>query len=213
MAISIAGLTLGYGDHIVLAGFSLEVRPGEAVALRGPNGAGKSTLLRCVAGLHAPREGTVTVAGSPVDERAVGFRRAVVAMLDDVAWYPSLTVREHVDLVQMLNRPLADSWWDPPDLLELLALDTVADDSPARLSSGQRQRLTLAMAFARPSRVLLLDEPERHLDTAGRQIVIDLLRIYLGRNGAALLATHDPDLAEACRVVEVTASKRARETG
>jgi ABC-2 type transport system ATP-binding protein len=212
LVISIDRLTLGYGDHIVVAGFSLEVRSREAVALRGPNGAGKSTLLRCVAGLHTPREGTVTVVGSPVDERDKGFRRDVVAMLDDVAWYPSLTVREHVDLIQLLNRPEAGSWWDPVELLELLSMDTVAGDSPVRLSSGQRQRLTLAMAFARPSRVLLLDEPERHLDAAGRQTVIDLVRTYLDRDGAALIATHDPDLAEACRIVEVTGPENARES-
>ncbi|MFG1841347.1 ATP-binding cassette domain-containing protein [Micromonospora sp. NPDC049175] len=210
MAISIDRLTLGYGDHLVVADFGLDVRPREAVALRGPNGAGKSTLLRCVAGLHAPRAGTVTVAGLPVDERDAGFRRAVVAMLDDVAWYPSLTVREHVDLVRLLNPADTGAWWDPVELLDLLALTTVADDSPVRLSSGQRQRLTLAMAFARPSRVLLLDEPERHLDAAGRQTVIDLVRAYLDRDGAALIATHDPDLAETCRVVEVTGPEHPR---
>ncbi|MEU7591385.1 ABC transporter ATP-binding protein [Micromonospora sp. NPDC049230] len=210
MVISIDRLTLGYGDHIVVAGFGLDVHPREAVALRGPNGAGKSTLLRCVAGLHAPGAGTVTVAGSPVDERDAGFRRAVVAMLDDVAWYPSLTVGEHVELVRLLNPPDVDTWWDPAELLDLLALDTVADDSPVRLSSGQRQRLTLAMAFARPSRVLLLDEPERHLDAAGRQTVRGLVRAYLDRDGAALIATHDRDLAEACRIVEITGPERPR---
>ncbi|MEU7611406.1 ATP-binding cassette domain-containing protein [Micromonospora sp. NPDC049204] len=58
MVISIDGLTLGYGDHVVVASFGLDVHPREAVALRGPNGAGKSTLLRCVAGLHTPGAGT-----------------------------------------------------------------------------------------------------------------------------------------------------------
>jgi ABC-2 type transport system ATP-binding protein len=206
LAITVDNLTVGYAEHTVISGFSLRVDPREAVALRGPNGTGKSTLLRCVAGLHEPQEGTVTVVGAAVDERQADFRRAVAAMLDDAAWYPSLTVREHIDLVRMVNEPAGGSGYDPADLLDRLALTTVAGESPVRLSSGQRQRLALAMTFARPSRVLLLDEPERHLDAAGRATVVDLIHAYLDRDGAALIATHDPEVAEACRIVDMTGS-------
>jgi ABC-2 type transport system ATP-binding protein len=199
--LDVDGLTAGYGGHTVLAGFSLRLAPGEAVALRGPNGSGKSTLLRCVGGLLAPRAGAVTLAGVPsLDETHVEFRRVVAALLDDAVWYPSLTVGEHVDLIRAVH-PAARR--DTADLLAALELTGVAGESPVRLSAGQRQRLALAMTFARPSRLLLLDEPERHLDADGRRTVVDLLRAYLVQGGAALVATHDPDITAACRVVDV----------
>jgi ABC-type multidrug transport system ATPase subunit len=201
--IAIDRITLAYDDRVVLSDFSLQAGAGHAVALRGRNGAGKSTLLRCVAGLLKPREGTVLVADRIVDETSAHFRRTVAALLDDAAWYPSLTVMEHVGLVRMVNGLSVDAWWDPAELTDRLDLASIADDSPARLSSGQRQRLALAMTFARPSELLLLDEPERHLDAAGRAAVTDLITKYTDRGGAALIATHDPVLAGACHIVDL----------
>lgn len=210
MMLEIDRVELGYGARVVLADFSLRADAGEAVVLRGGNGAGKSTLLRCVAGLHPAAAGTVRVGDRAVDETSPRFRRAVAALLDDGAWYPSLTVREHVELVRRVNPPAARSRVEPDGLIGLLGLAPVADDSPARLSSGQRQRLALAMTFARPSELLLLDEPERHLDAAGRATVAALVGEYVGAGGAALVATHDPILGELGRVVELRGAAEAR---
>jgi ABC-2 type transport system ATP-binding protein len=203
-------LTLGYGSRVVLADFSLRVGAGEAVVVRGGNGAGKSTLLRCVAGLHPAAAGTVWVGDRAADETSPHFRRMVAALLDDGAWYPSLTVGEHVELVRRVNQPVTRPWWEAGELVDLLGLAPVADDPPTRLSSGQRQRLALAMTFARPSGLLLLDEPERHLDAAGRATVAALVGEYVGAGGAALVTTHDPILGELGRVVELRGAAEAR---
>ncbi len=92
---------------------------------------------------------------------------AIVA--DQPTWYPGLTVRELLALVRMTHQPLG-GWCLPADeLIELFGLTARADASPLSLSSGQRQRLSLAAALARPSRLLLLDEPEQSLDAGFRQ--------------------------------------------
>ncbi|MEU7872960.1 ABC transporter ATP-binding protein [Dactylosporangium sp. NPDC049140] len=196
-------LKVGYGDRVVIEELSLTLEAGEAVALRGPNGIGKSTVLRCVAGLLEPTDGTVLVGGEPVDERGAGFRRAVASLLEPPAWYPGLSAREHLTLVRLANAPVGADWFADGELAGRLGVDGFADASPGSLSSGQRQRLALAMVLDRPSRLLLLDEPERHLDQEGRGTVAALLDEYLGRGGAALLASHDPTVTAGCEVIEL----------
>jgi len=203
IALEIDHIELGYGARVVLADFSLRLDGGAAVVLRGSNGSGKSTLLRCVAGLHPAAAGTVRIGGRAVDETSPHFRRRVAALLDDGAWYPSLTVREHIELIRMVNMPAARPWAEPDELVDLLGLAAIAGESPTRLSSGQRQRLALAMTFGRPSELLLLDEPERHLDAAGRATVAELVGEYVSTGGAALVATHDPVLGGLGRVIEL----------
>jgi ABC-2 type transport system ATP-binding protein len=198
----IEGLSVGYGDRVVIEDLTVTVDAGEAVALRGPNGIGKSTVLRCVAGLLAPLRGTVTVDGLAVDEREVPFRRAVASLLEPGVWYPGLSAREHLSLVRLANAPIGAEWFGEGELAARLGVDGFADASPTSLSSGQRQRLGLAMVLERPSRLLLLDEPERHLDQDGRAVVATLIDEYLARGGAALLASHDPTVTAGCATID-----------
>jgi ABC-type multidrug transport system ATPase subunit len=198
----VAGLSVGYGDRVVIEGLTVTVEPGEAVALRGPNGIGKSTVLRCVAGLLPPIAGTVRVDGGEVDERAPAFRRTVAALLEPGVWYPGLSAREHLSLVRLAIAPAGPDWFTLDELAERLGVDGFADASPTSLSSGQRQRLALAMVLVRPSRLLLLDEPERHLDQDGRVVVAELIDDYLARSGAALLASHDPTVTAGCATLD-----------
>ena len=195
-------MNVGYGDRVVIEDLTLALDAGEAVALRGPNGIGKSTVLRCVAGLLPPLRGTVLVDGEPVDERAPAFRRAVAGLLEPGVWYPGLSAREHLALVRLANAPVGDDWFAEGELAGRLGVDRFADASPTSLSSGQRQRLALAMVLDRPSRLLLLDEPERHLDTDGRGTVATLIDEYLARGGAALLASHDPTVTAGCATID-----------
>lgn len=95
----------------------------------------------------------------------------------------------------MVNAPLPEDWFTAADLAAALALNSFADTVPGQLSSGQRQRLAVAMVLARPSRLLLLDEPERHLDESGRDSVGRLVTEYADRGGAVVLVTHDASLA------------------
>ncbi len=175
---------------------SFTLRPGKAVALVGPNGSGKSTVLRAVLGLLAPLSGTVTVLGEPVDERRAEFRCAVASVLDDDAWFPALTVAEHLDLVAR-GHGVADAETVVDGLLEDFGLWDEALSMPTALSSGQRRRLLLASAFVRPRALLVLDEPEQRLDTAMREALAERLLAEKQAGVAVLMATHDPALVEA----------------
>jgi ABC-2 type transport system ATP-binding protein len=190
-------MRVAYGSFVVLQDVDLTVGNGEIVAVTGVNGAGKSTLLRCLAGLRRPDAGTVTVLGSaPRDDPA--FWRAVVLVADQPTWYPGLTVREHLELVRLTHEPVR-GWCLPADeLIDTFGLSARADAVPLDLSSGQRQRLSLAAALARPSRLLLLDEPEQSLDAEFRQRLGSLLRQeYAAHGGTVIMATHDLDFATA----------------
>ena len=178
-AVAVSGVRVGYGSFVVLEDVDLTVAGGEIVAVTGVNGAGKSTLLSCLAGLHRPAAGTVSVLGGPPRDDAA-FWRAVALVADQPTWYPGLTLREHLELVRLTHEPVR-GWCLPTDeLIEVFGLPGRADAVPTDLSSGQRQRLSLAAALARPSRLLLLDEPEQSLDPGFRKQLAGLLREYAG---------------------------------
>ncbi|HEY3880265.1 MAG TPA: ABC transporter ATP-binding protein [Trebonia sp.] len=205
-AAEVRGLRMAYGSVVVLDGIDLSVAAGEIVAVTGVNGAGKSTLLSCLAGFRSPAAGAVSVLGGPPRDTAE-FWRSVAVVTEQPTWYPGLTVRELLELVRMTHQPL-HGWCLPADeLVELFGLSARADASPLSLSSGQRQRLSLAAALARPSRLLLLDEPEQSLDVGFRGDLAVLLRDeYAASGGTVVMATHDYDFATTAgaRVVELT---------
>jgi ABC-2 type transport system ATP-binding protein len=183
-------LLVGHGDVPVCAPVTFALEPGTALALVGPNGAGKSTLLQTLVGLLPPLEGTVLFDGREVDERQASFRRDVAEVLDDDAFFPSLTAREHLLLTARGHGVDA-----PEDAVEAeltaFGLTDRADALPRNLSSGQRRRLALAAAFVRPARLLVLDEPERRLDTAMRDTLAERLTAVRDSGRAVLFASHD----------------------
>ncbi|WP_265523269.1 DUF6297 family protein [Oerskovia flava] len=187
-------LRVGYGDVQVCAPVDLSLAAGELLAVVGPNGSGKSTLLRALLGLLEPLGGRVTAFGREVDERQPAFRARVAGVLDDDAYFPALTVREHLVLTARGHGvPRAGAVVD--GLLDRFGLSDHAHAIPTSLSSGQRRRLLLAAGFARPRELLVLDEPEQRLDPAMRT---DLARLLVdeARSGVAVLfATHDQGTA------------------
>jgi ABC-type multidrug transport system ATPase subunit len=193
--VAVRGLRMAYGSVVVLEDIELTVAAGEVVALTGINGVGKSTLLTCLAGFRRQAEGTVSVLGGPPRDNAE-FWRSVAIVADQPTWYPGLTIRELLELVRMTHEPLRGWCLPPDDLVEVFGLAARADASPLSLSSGQRQRLSLAAALARPSRLLLLDEPEQSLDAGFRRTLATLLREqYTANGGTVVMATHDHDFA------------------
>lgn len=178
----------------MLRGVDLEVAAGQIVAVAGENGAGKSTLLRCLAGLADPAQGVIEVlAGAPVD--APEFWRQVAMLGDEPAWYPGVSVAEHLELMASVH---GGGRMSAGAALEAFALGGRAAMHPLTLSTGQRQRLALAMTLLRPSRLLLLDEPERGLDSGFKTALAGLLSAYADEGGAVVMATHDLGLAAAC---------------
>ena len=197
-------LSKRYGDHTIIDSFSLEVREGEAVALTGRNGAGKSTLLRCVIGADRPSEGLVEVLGQKVSESNPEIRRNVATVIDDLDFFPDLSVVEHLDLLARahgLDEP--DALVD--EVLEEVQLVPQSGQLPGTLSSGQRRRLALATALVRPRKLLVLDEPEQRLDAEGVAWLGERLAVEKRNGLAILMASHEPALVEAlgCRVVRV----------
>ncbi|GIH46722.1 heme ABC exporter, ATP-binding protein CcmA [Microbispora rosea] len=189
--ITARGVGLDLGGVPVLRDVDLTAAPGEIVAVMGENGAGKSTLLRCLAGLHPSPRGEIDVFGGPPADLPDFWRRVVQAG-DEPAWYPGLSVREHLELMRAVQQ---DARLTVDEALETFELTTRADLAPLSLSTGQRQRLSLAMALLRPSRLLLLDEPERGLDSGFRQRLAEILRGYAAEGGTVVMATHDAGLA------------------
>ncbi|WP_228771617.1 ABC transporter ATP-binding protein [Actinokineospora iranica] len=176
------------GERWLFRGLDLTVSAGECVALTGANGAGKSTLLRCLYGTQELTEGDVTVDGRVPDEREVGFRKSVSVLMDDSALFDEFTPGQHFDLLGV----------SPEHRLP---------EVPAfQLSAGQRRRLLLLGALARPHRLLLLDEPERALDAAGRMWLAGLVKDAKAAGSAVVVASHFPPLVEAVadQVIDLT---------
>jgi putative ABC transport system ATP-binding protein len=187
-----------------LAGVSLTIRAGEAVAILGPSGSGKSTMLNLIAGLDRPSGGTVTVDGVRVDELgeagSARYRRAKIGMvfqffnlLDD------LTVADNVMLpAQLAGTSRGAARRRAAELLGTLGIDRHAGAYPGRLSGGERQRVAVARALMNRPALLLADEPTGALDTASGREVRQLLNELHADGQTIVLVTHDLALAEAC---------------
>lgn len=196
VVLQVDNLKKGYGPVTIVENFSMKVHAGEAVALTGRNGAGKSTVLRCLVGADRPDEGSVTVNGTKVSETNAEIRRQVATVIDDLDFFPDLSVVEHLDLLAR-----AHGLENPDDLvdevLEEVQLVPQAGQLPSTLSSGQRRRLALATAFVRPRELLVLDEPEQRLDVEGVAWLGERLKSDLTGGLAIVLASHEPALLDA----------------
>ncbi|MBB4904238.1 ABC transporter ATP-binding protein [Actinophytocola algeriensis] len=192
MTVKAAGLGMHAGEQWLFRGLDLDVAAGECLVLVGDNGSGKSTVLHLLYGLRAPSEGTIEVAGEEPDERAVSFRRKVAVLLDDSELFVELSPRQHLEL--LLTSFDADG--AVADWLAAAGLSERADVHAYYLSAGQRRRLLLLGAVARPHEVLLLDEPERALDGQGKEWLAELVEQERAAGRTVVLATHHPALLE-----------------
>jgi len=180
------------GTHRVLAGVDLDVAAGSTVALLGASGCGKSTLLRMVAGLDAPTEGAVEVAGTGV--RGVSDRAAVV--FQEPRLLPWRDLAGNVALGLPAGTPRAEGRAEVLRWLETVGLAGFEGHRPRRVSGGMAQRAALARALVRRPGVLLLDEPFAALDALTRLRMQDLLDDVQRDTGATVLfVTHDVDEA------------------
>ena len=184
-------LNVGYGTKAVCGEIGFSLRQGEALAFVGPNGAGKSTVLKTVVGQLEAISGKTSVYGGEADDRSLEFRREVAMVFDDDAFFPALTVQEHLAIVAAGHGAT-----DVEDLinaeLDFFGLSGQRQMLPHNLSSGQRRRMLLAAAFVRPRSLLVLDEPEQRLDTGMREKLAARLRQQVDDGLGLLVVTHDP---------------------
>lgn len=194
--LSVVGASREYGDVVALSPLDFEVARGECVAVVGPNGSGKSTLLRLMAGRERPTSGRVMLDHKPVDEDDRDVREKIAVVVGPPAFYPDLTTREHLELVA-LGHGSGDGPALVTDALEWALLAEHADKFPSVLSAGQQQSLRLAAVFVRPRELVILDEPEQHLDPAARVRLAELLRAEVDRGSGVIVATHQIDMVRA----------------
>ncbi|ETK32916.1 ABC transporter ATP-binding protein [Microbispora sp. ATCC PTA-5024] len=182
-----------------LKGVSLEVDPGELVAVMGPSGSGKSTLLNLAGGLDRPTSGTVHIGEqdlAAVRDLAALRRRAVGYVFQDLNLITSLTAAENVMLPRELDGVRARlAREEAMAVLAEVDVDDLADRFPDELSGGQRQRVAIARALVGERRLLLADEPTGALDTRTGDEIMRLLRARCDAGAAVLLVTHEPRYA------------------
>lgn len=193
--LSATGITRRFGERTILDGVDLDVSAGEAVGVVGPNGSGKSTLLRCIVGADQADAGETLLSGRVLDERKAEIRRDLAIVMDDIDFFPDLSVVEHLDLIAR-----AHGERDADDLVDVVldevGLMHVSGQLPSTLSSGQRRRLALASIFVRPRKLLVLDEPEQRLDVEGVAWLGDKLLDEKAAGRGIVLVSHDPGLVE-----------------
>jgi multiple sugar transport system ATP-binding protein len=202
--------TRRFGNVTALDAVSLNVAPGEFVALVGPSGCGKTTLMRVVAGIETADSGRIRIGGQEVT-RLRAADRNVAMVFQSYALYPHLTARENIAVPLAMRRlsgwqrlPLLGRFLpgtalrraaiaaDVVQAAEALGLGELLDRRPAQLSGGQRQRVALARAIVRHPAAFLMDEPLSNLDAALRvQTRREIVEIHRRVGAATLYVTHD----------------------
>jgi ABC-type lipoprotein export system ATPase subunit len=193
--------TFGSGDRAVrvLRGVSLDVHPGELVALYGPSGSGKTTLLNLIGSLDSPSTGTIEVVGRELTSlrsraRAKLRRRHIGFIFQNNTLVPTYTAMENIDLALRLpgfgyfeRRKRSKS------ALEAVGLSAWATHVPDELSGGQRQRVAIARALALRPELILADEPTSGLDTRTARRILRLFQgVAQRQNTAFIIVSHDP---------------------
>jgi NitT/TauT family transport system ATP-binding protein len=196
-AVSIRDVAMTYGEGAqaveALSEISLDVLPGEFLAVVGPSGCGKSTLLRLVTGLRRPTSGGIFLQGLRVE----GPRSDVGIVFQSPVLYPWRNVLENVLLpIQVLNLPVRRYHDRAHALLELVGLGGFAKHYPAELSGGMQQRAAIARALIHDAPILIMDEPFGALDAMTREAMnLELQRIWQAQQKTVIFITHS--IAEA----------------
>ncbi len=208
------GLAKGFGAGEtrveIFRSVSLEVAPGDVLAVTGPSGCGKSTLLHLFAGLEEPDAGSVEVAGSgwaglSPEGRAALRGETIGFVFQFHHLLPELTAEENVALPLLLAHVgEGEARAAAREVLGRVGLGARPGALPRTLSGGERQRVAIARAVVRRPRLLLCDEPTGSLDAAHAASVFGLLmEVAAERAGAAVVVTHDPEWAKRCATMKL----------
>jgi sodium transport system ATP-binding protein len=190
-AVSVESLVKTFGATAAVAGLSFTVAPGEIYGLLGPNGAGKTTTLRILAGILVPTTGSAHVAGIDVAQDPLSVRRRLGFLTNTTGLYPRLSGRELLAYFARLHGMSRDATAARIDaLVAALALAPFFDRRCESLSTGERQRTSIARAVLHDPDVLILDEPTAGLDVLASRFLRDFVRAERDRGKAVLFSTH-----------------------
>jgi ABC-2 type transport system ATP-binding protein len=193
--ISIRFLTKSYGAARAVQGLSLDVAAGEILGLIGPNGAGKTSTLRCIAGIHRPTSGSVSIGGHDIVKDPIPAKRLLAFVADEPHLFDHLTVIEHLRLTgRIYGVPDVES--RAKALLNDVELEGREQSLPEELSRGMKQKVVLACAFLHDPKVLILDEPLTGLDPLGIHRMKQAIVAAAGRGVAVIVSSHLLHLVE-----------------
>ena len=194
MSVVVENLSVSYGSLVAVDNVSFEAPTGSVTVILGPNGAGKTSTIEVCEGFRTAKSGSVRVLGlDPVsDHRALTERMGV--MLQGGGVYPSARVRDVVSHFCALHNKGVNA----TQLIERVGLSNRSTGTWRKLSGGEQQRLSLALALAADPDVIFLDEPTSGVDIDGRDIIADIIRDLAARGTTVVLASHD--MAEAEKV-------------
>jgi putative spermidine/putrescine transport system ATP-binding protein len=194
--VSLRNLTRAFGATRALDGMSLDIAPGELVALLGPSGCGKTTALRIVAGFEFADSGEVLVNGRDISGIPAA-RRDMGMVFQSYSLFPNMSALDNVGFgLRMRKTAAAQRRRKAAELLEMVGLSAQAGQYPHQLSGGQQQRVALARALAIEPHVLLLDEPLSALDAKVRLQLREQIRTLQQRLGTTtIFVTHDQEEA------------------
>jgi ABC-2 type transport system ATP-binding protein len=193
--IAIRELVKTYGTARAVSGLSLDVAPGELVGLIGPNGAGKTSTLRCIAGIHRPTDGSVSIGGHDIARDPVPAKRLLAFVPDEPHLFEHLTVIEHLRLTgRIYGVPNVEA--RARELLTDAELEGRENSLPEELSRGMKQKVVLACAFLHDPRALILDEPLTGLDPLGIHRMKKAIVDAAGRGVAVIVSSHLLHLVE-----------------
>lgn len=187
-ALATRELSKSYGDRLALAPLTISIAKGQRVALVGHNGSGKTTLLRMAAGLLDPSGGVAKVHGTRAGSLKARARLAYLS--DQPTFYDDLSLWEHLEFVARMHG--VDDWEErAAELVDTIGLADRRDNIPTTFSRGLRQKAAIALAFVRPFRTLLVDEPFVGLDRSGKEALLRLLAGAYERGATLIVATHE----------------------
>ena len=190
--LSVASLSKRYGSVEAVRNVSFEVARGEIFGLLGPNGAGKTTTLECILGLRRPDAGMISIGELDALAEPEKAKRLVGAQIQGAELQDKITARQALRLFGRFYEHALS----PEESLEQFSLADKADVPFAHLSSGQKQRLFLALAFVDQPQLVVLDEPTVGLDPKTRQDLHSLIRARKEKGKTIILSTHSLDEAE-----------------
>jgi putative spermidine/putrescine transport system ATP-binding protein len=195
-SVLLQNLSRSFGATKALDGLSIEMAPGELVALLGPSGCGKTTALRIVAGFETADTGSVLVDGKDISHVPAN-RRDMGMVFQSYSLFPNMSALDNVGFgLRMRKMGSAARRSKAGDLLDMVGLSPQAKQFPHQLSGGQQQRVALARALAIEPRVLLLDEPLSALDAKVRLQLREQIRTLQQQLGTTtLFVTHDQEEA------------------
>jgi ABC-2 type transport system ATP-binding protein len=191
-AVVVESLTVRYGDRVAVDGLSFDAEAGQVLTVLGPNGAGKTSTIEALEGYRRPASGTLRVLGLDPDWDHAALTQRMGVMLQHGGVHPALRPPE----VLRQHAAFYASALDPAELLERVGLVDQRGTAYRRLSGGEQQRLSLALALiGRPS-VVFLDEPTAGIDPAGRQVIRRIITELRDDGVCVVVTTHDLDEAE-----------------